>query len=86
MSLAEQLSQVLQEEVTRFNRIANQAKRYTDQEMKELLDGASIIYNSNDSNLMTAEMNKATDAILLDLVSKDSSLFFGVSVENWQTA
>lgn len=68
-----------------YRPLDNRAIKYTDEEMKSLLDATGDFFNSNDSNLLLAEMLKFSDTIIMDDITNNPGNYFGISVDKWQT-
>ena len=74
------------EEITKYNVLANMPLSYTQDEIKALLDGSEIIFNASGDNLLIDEMDAAGLQIIKDLITADSSQFFGVDLSEWKEA
>jgi len=66
--------------------ISHKGKSFTEARMKEMLDLNSIIFNSDQSNLLLTEMISNSITILMSVITEDPSQYFGITAENWEIA
>jgi hypothetical protein len=58
--------------------------KYTDQELKALIDGTGNTFNSEGTNLLLAEINSYVNDIILKDITDNPGNYYGLTVEKWQ--
>ena len=64
--------------------IGNVPFKFTQAELKDLIDNAGINFNSTGDNLLLDDMAAAGVEIISSLITADSSRFFGVDAAEWE--
>ena len=59
---------------------------FTDVQMKALIDATGTYFNSNQSNLLVADMNVYSDTIILNDIAVNPDKYFGIELANWEVS
>jgi hypothetical protein len=71
-------------EFTQFNILSTRVLKYTQEEMKILIEESGQNFNEPITNLMIDEINKFSDLLILDDITSNSQNYFGLDVSKWE--
>lgn len=70
---------------TEYNIMDNRPLKYTDQEMKDLLDSTGQLFNSGSpANLLISEMNQFINTIIINDITVNPNKYFNITVDKWE--
>lgn len=71
-------------EITSHSPIVNRPLKYTQEEMKALIDATGINFNAGLTNLLIDEINAFVDAIITNHITNNPQNYFGLTIDKWE--
>ena len=69
-----------------YQKLGTDTLPFTDEQMKALIDATGTYFNSNQSNLLIADMNVYSDTIILNDIAVNPDKYFGITINNWEVS
>jgi len=80
-----EFDELLQQEIERYSVLSTRILKYTQEEMKILIEATGKNFNDPITNLLIDETNIFSNSIILDDITKNSQNYFGINVIKWET-
>lgn len=80
-----EFSELLHENVTTYSVLNTRILKYTQQEMKILIEATGQNFNDPVTNLLIDETNRFSNSIILNDITENSQNYFGITVDKWET-
>ena len=81
--IVEEFDLDLQENITKYPLLNTRVLKYTQQELKSLIEATGENFNAPITNLLINEINRFSDKIILSDITLNPQNYFGITVEKW---